>query len=687
MYQGAPSVERAANGRLWAAWYGGGTRDELHNYVILATSDDDGRTWSPSRMVLDPDGCGPVRAFDPCLWIDPQGRLWLFWGQEDRHGMNTLAMVAAAPVNAAPGWSKPRHIGEGVMAGKPMVLKTGDWLAPVWTWMDERSCRVLRSRDKGATWETAGAVAIADKKDRSRNESMIVERTDGSLWLLVRTGYGIGESVSTDGGKTWSAVQPSAIPHPAAHFLIRRLHSGRLLLVRHAARGTPQKSHLTAFLSDDDGRTWSPGLLIDARGHAAHPDAVEEPDGKIRLIYETQRWKDKQILMLHVTEQDVQAGGVVPAAGRFVVNQASGPTPVPPGLAHIPALPDFSPGPQYADRLRMQQGVPSIERAANGRLWAVWYGGGVSEDMHSYVMLATSGDDGRTWSPIKLVIDPDGCGPMRAFDPCLWHDPRGRLWLFWGQQDGFGMHNIAMVTTNSGSPDPAWSKPRLISAGVMLNKPTVLRSGEWLLPTCIWRDERSSRVIASTDEGVTWELRGSARIPRREDRNGDENMIVERKDGSLWMLVRTGYGMGESVSRDRGRTWSDVARASISHAEARFFIRRLQSGRLLLVRHNAPDITQRSHLTAFLSDDDGRTWSKGLMIDERGGVSYPDGIEGQPGEIRLIYDYLRTRYGQILMTVVSEREVANGAFAPGARRAIVVNEVGGHSGKGGERHD
>jgi hypothetical protein len=221
----------------------------------------------------------------------------------------------------------------------------------------------------------------------------------------------------------------------------------------------------------------------------------------------------------------------------------------------------------------------------------------------------------------------------------------------------------------------------------MLNKPTVLRSGEWLLPTCIWRDERSSRVIASTDEGVTWELRGSARIPRREDRNGDENMIVERKDGSLWMLVRTGYGMGESVSRDRGRTWSDVARASISHAEARFFIRRLQSGRLLLVRHNAPDITQRSHLTAFLSDDDGRTWSKGLMIDERGGVSYPDGIEGQPGEIRLIYDYLRTRYGQILMTVVSEREVANGAFAPGARRAIVVNEVGGHSGKGGERHD
>jgi hypothetical protein len=27
------------------------------------------------------------------------------------------------------------------------------------------------------------------------------------------------------------------------------------------------------------------------------------------------------------------------------------------------------------------------------------------------------------------VIDPSG--PVRAYDPCLWHDPRGRLCLFW----------------------------------------------------------------------------------------------------------------------------------------------------------------------------------------------------------------------------------------------------------------
>lgn len=35
--------------------------------------------------------------------------------------------------------------------------------------------------------------------------------------------------------------------------------------------------------------------------------------------------------------------------------------------------------------------------------------------------------------------------------------------------------------------------------------------------------------------------------------------------------------------------------------------------------------TSRSHLTAYLSKDDGTTWTGGLMLDERRGVSYPDG--------------------------------------------------------------
>jgi hypothetical protein len=40
---------------------------------------------------------------------------------------------------------------------------------------------------------------------------------------------------------------------------------------------------------------------------------------------------------------------------------------------------NWNPGPEYADSVRMFQGIPSIERAHNGRLWATWYGGGTAE--------------------------------------------------------------------------------------------------------------------------------------------------------------------------------------------------------------------------------------------------------------------------------------------------------------------
>ncbi len=343
-----------------------------------------------------------------------------------------------------------------------------------------------------------------------------------------------------------------------------------------------------------------------------------------------------------------------------------------------PPKPNFSPGPEYADEVRMFQGIPGIERAANGRLWATWYGGGTGEDFHNYVMLVTSGDDGRTWSHLKLVLDPDGDGPVRAFDPCLWHDPSGKLWLFWAQRgDGKIPQLFAMNTADSSSADPAWSAPTRICDGIMMNKPLALADGSWLLPTAIWKREGSSRVMRSSDHGATWELLGAATVPEVADRNCDENMIVQRRDGSLWMLVRTRYGIGETTSADGGKTWSEVTPSSIPHAASRFFIRRLQSGRLLLVRHNAPDTRTRSHLTAYLSDDDGRTWTSGLLIDERVRVSYPDAVEGPAGEIRLIYDFDRGGQKQIFMAAFTESDVTAGKPSATTRLQIVVNQATG----------
>ncbi|MGH9664495.1 MAG: hypothetical protein ACRD9L_08750, partial [Bryobacteraceae bacterium] len=81
-----------------------------------------------------------------------------------------------------------------------------------------------------------------------------------------------------------------------------------------------------------------------------------------------------------------------------------------------------APGSQYAESNRKFQGIPGIERTRNGRLWAVLYAGDTREGPQNYVLLTTSGDDGKTWSPARLVIDPPGF--VRAFDACLWKDPQ-----------------------------------------------------------------------------------------------------------------------------------------------------------------------------------------------------------------------------------------------------------------------
>jgi predicted neuraminidase len=343
----------------------------------------------------------------------------------------------------------------------------------------------------------------------------------------------------------------------------------------------------------------------------------------------------------------------------------------------IPPL-NTAPGPEYADRDRMFHGIPALERAPNGRLWAAWYGGGITEDKHNYIILDTSSDDGRTWTR-ALILDPDRDGPVRAFDPCLWHDPSGQLWLFWAQRGADGIaYTMSITTRDSSTAKASWTRPRPIYEGIMMNKPTVDRNGRWLLPMARWRADGSACTVISTDRGATFTRFGSANVPK-EDRTFDEPMFVERKDGTLWILVRTRYGIGESVSSDGGKTWADVIPTGLPHPSARFFIRRLASGRLLLVRHDPPGGEKvRSHLKAFLSDDDGRTWQGGLLLDERRNVSYPDGVQAANGLIYLIYDWERQREKEILMATFREADVLQGKLASAdGRFRVRINQATG----------
>jgi hypothetical protein len=327
-------------------------------------------------------------------------------------------------------------------------------------------------------------------------------------------------------------------------------------------------------------------------------------------------------------------------------------------LALQPAHVIVSPWKQHIPPTK-RQGVAGIECTASGRLWVI-YGRDV-ESTRNFQVVRSSDDNGTSWSNVRLMILPrEG---TRAMSANVWIDLLGRLWVFWGQCAGLqdGRYGIWSVVCND--PDATelkWSAPRRIGDGILLNKPTVLASGDWLLTSSVWKADNSIKVYASINQGKTFQLRGTANIEDPKTRGPDEPMIVERKDGSLWMMVRC-RGLAETISQDSGRTWTAVKRIALPHPTSRFFLRRLKSGALLLVKHGPLTArVKREQLTAFISDDDGLTWQGGLMLDEREHVTYPDGVEADDGTIHIVYDHQRTPLGEVLMATFTEEDVRAG---------------------------
>jgi hypothetical protein len=353
-WQGMPSIERMDNGRLWAAWTAGGVKAGPDNYVLLVTSMDDGHTWSRPMLVIDPPGNVAVLA--PMLWRDPGDRLWLFWNQgygawwDGRGGV--WGVAAGAADSTRPTWGRVGRVADGRLGGKPTVTRTGDWLLPVFvphggSKLGEendyyhlgltpcvveslshdlgqlKGANMYRSSDDGQTWQFLGQANLPDTSgaaaDRDLSEHAVVERGDGSLWMLLSTPTGIGQSASADSGTTWSPVIDSGIPHSPGRFVARRLDSGRLLLIRNEPPGIrdsagcqdcgePDRPHLTAWLSEDDGASWLGGLLIDARETVSYPDVAQARDGRLFVIYDRKRDTDREIWMAVFTEDDVLSG-------------------------------------------------------------------------------------------------------------------------------------------------------------------------------------------------------------------------------------------------------------------------------------------------------------------------------------------------------------------------------------------
>jgi AraC-like DNA-binding protein len=215
----------------------------------------------------------------------------------------------------------------------------------------------------------------------------------------------------------------------------------------------------------------------------------------------------------------------------------------------------------------------------------------------------------------------------------------------------------------------------------MMNKPLVLTSGEWLFPIALWQldiysefrkselcddDVAASYVYKTSDNGKTFTCIGGADV---KNRTFDEHMLYEMDNGVLRMLVRLKNGIADTYSYDRGKTWSRGQTTSLGGPSSRFFIKKLKSGRVLLINHHK--FTRRNNLTAFLSEDDGKTFTYSFMIDERDAVSYPDAVEMEDGSIYIVYDRERGCFKssleevyasarEILTAKITEEDIING---------------------------
>lgn len=679
-------IERTPKGRLWACWVGNG--DNPNGFFMLATSDDGGATWSKPRLVIDPvdpPDAPQRRALVGNLWTDPRGRLWLFFDQSlgyfDGRGGDWYTRCEN-PDADEPTWSKPVRFADGCTLNKPTVLQHGDWLLPVSLWTRDRikpavlkgahhdldpirMANVFASTNRGETWTRRGGVAFPET---DFDEHMIVELRDDRLWMLARTKKGISESFSTDHGATWSTPQPSSIQNVSARFFIRRLASGNLLLVKNGPIDVrlPRRSSLTAFLSSDDGKTWSKGLLLDDRAAVSYPDGFQSPDGLIHILYDWNRHTDAEILMAKFREEDIVARkfGSPDAKTRMLVNKAYAP------LLHKSVTPDPKWTAQGVDDAKQDwhsvpyDGITPNKMVCDTTLrelpdgsWILFMlaGGDTEPSPLNYTGVTRSRDQGQTWTPLErfnVGFPREGKTIGQGPTELMIHE--GRCTLFFSTHSKHWANDWRSWFLTSDDSFKTWSPPQPVPGRLkvrtFIRNHIRTRDGRIMLPFqhYVGPEHEHSKpqldraftnprngVLTSRDEGKTWSEHGSIRLTPEDHYFGwAENNIAELSNGNIAMIIRAdrlGGLLYYAESADGGKTWP--AFASVTHVPNPGSKATLYplGGDTIAMLHN-PNSKHRSPLALWISFDGMKTWPyQRVLVREssdgpRGRLNYPDGF-------------------------------------------------------------
>lgn len=304
------------------------------------------------------------------------------------------------------------------------------------------------------------------------------------------------------------------------------------------------------------------------------------------------------------------------------------------------------------------------------------------------VVMQTSSDQSRTWSDPQVVLDLPA-EPGNWSGPEVLVDRHGEIHLALINDAHTGIIRTGEATprpptaertlnlwhTKSSAGRTEWRAPRKIWDGYTgaLNSFIQTRAGKLILPFSFrtkrsWRNrgggfneftymgDFSSTVIHSDDDGETWQLSPDALMIPTPDIRGAygavEPVVVELKDGRVWMLIRSQMGrFYESFSKD-GARWSPAQPTSIISSDSPAGIVRLPDGRLVMLWNECLRYPYayggRQVLHGAVSEDEGRTWRghREVMRDPQRGVPPPPS-----GDFGTAYPYpLALQNGQVIFT-------------------------------------
>lgn len=327
-----PDVVKLANGKLMAVYRNGSTHVDKSGLIIVSISDD-GINWGEPDILLDDPA---IDDRDPSIAVLSDGRVvmnwfkyrypadysepWvhhLFFAVSDKSGLNfgehiqvddgVFDYSETAEMDDLGIWVDENGEEITVAASSSSVIEhEGKIIIPAYfgnalNWQSMAKTPKTRvvlyeSADGGATW-TPNEVKAEINEKTWLQEPALLKVTDKRWIIQARTGVGsspgnkgdLVQSVSEDGGKTWSAYKSLGFVAHAPELL--KLENGVIVSsFRWLDWGTNvNREAVSMVYSLDGGETWSDliEILDCGKAECGYPGMVELPDNKILIVYYT----------------------------------------------------------------------------------------------------------------------------------------------------------------------------------------------------------------------------------------------------------------------------------------------------------------------------------------------------------------------------------------------------------------